>query len=195
MDKGGIVQSVTNTTIRATVDSYGGNSGSPLFDSDGFLVGILTAGPDFQKDGCNIIRDDYTVDTLLNFPCDHPCFGVAEEQEENEYYSFGVLEPVEYDYISQQDEIISYSTFDQFIPQLSDFNELYHENTYGIFSTLTSAYEYVSTLASSESSLILPYNSYETVENNDNNSPIGENSTVSLRSTFILVFFNLYFLL
>lgn len=39
-----------------TVDSYGGNSGSPIFNSNGDLVGILTAGaPDFTyNDGCAI---------------------------------------------------------------------------------------------------------------------------------------------
>ena len=55
-DFGGQTQSVTETLIRGTVDSYGGNSGSPIFDADGNLVGILVGGaPDFVDDGgCDV---------------------------------------------------------------------------------------------------------------------------------------------
>ena len=55
-DFGGQVQRVSETLIQGTVDSYGGNSGSPIFDADGNLVGILVGGaPDFVDDGgCDV---------------------------------------------------------------------------------------------------------------------------------------------
>merc|ERR1711879_999538 len=43
-DKGGKATFVGPLIIRATVDSYGGNSGSPIFDSNGLLAGILVGG-------------------------------------------------------------------------------------------------------------------------------------------------------
>jgi hypothetical protein len=56
-DPNGVVKDVTPTLIRAYVDSYGGNSGSPLFDTSGLLVGILVGGaPDFTvaDPGCEV---------------------------------------------------------------------------------------------------------------------------------------------
>jgi len=45
-DSGGSVQAiqVNGALIRATVDAYGGNSGSPVFNNDRELIGILVAG-------------------------------------------------------------------------------------------------------------------------------------------------------
>jgi len=55
-DSGGVVRSVTSTLIRGTCDSYGGNSGSPILDNSGNLIGILVGGaPDFVQDGsCDV---------------------------------------------------------------------------------------------------------------------------------------------
>jgi hypothetical protein len=55
-DTDGQVKNVSLSEIRAYVDSYGGNSGSPVFDSQGSLVGILVGGaPDFTvNEGCQI---------------------------------------------------------------------------------------------------------------------------------------------
>ena len=51
-DEGGIITSATSSLIRGTVDSYGGNSGSPVFDGDNNLVGMLVGGaPDFISQG------------------------------------------------------------------------------------------------------------------------------------------------
>ena len=55
-DKGGIIQSISDSYIRGTIDSFGGNSGSPVFDHYGNLIGVFVAGTvDFVKneDGGN----------------------------------------------------------------------------------------------------------------------------------------------
>lgn len=55
-DKGGEVTFVGSQIIRGTVDSYGGNSGSPVFDRNGLVVGILVGGSqDFvSESGCEV---------------------------------------------------------------------------------------------------------------------------------------------
>jgi len=95
-DKGGSVTAVTSTLIRGTTDSYGGNSGSPVFDSNGDLAGILVGGTtDFVYDYddncqnsnfcpggvdcdefgenivpiCNLIESSSTVQNQLNLDC------------------------------------------------------------------------------------------------------------------------------
>ena len=46
------VLSVGSTSFKASVDAYGGNSGSPVFNLDNEVVGILVKGAtDFVKDG------------------------------------------------------------------------------------------------------------------------------------------------
>ena len=51
-DKSGQVTVNAPLILRGTVDSYGGNSGSPVFDHNGLLVGILVGGSDdFVDDG------------------------------------------------------------------------------------------------------------------------------------------------
>jgi len=52
-DSGGRVTGVSSDAIIGTVDAYGGNSGSPVFDSSRRLVGILVSGaPDFDYGSC-----------------------------------------------------------------------------------------------------------------------------------------------
>lgn len=55
-DPDGEVRAVRTNLIGGYVDSYGGNSGSPVFDKDGALVGILVGGaPDFvRQGGCQV---------------------------------------------------------------------------------------------------------------------------------------------
>lgn len=55
-DKGGEVTLAGPLIIRGTVDSFGGNSGSPVFDANGLLVGILVGGSqDFDNNkGCDV---------------------------------------------------------------------------------------------------------------------------------------------
>ena len=56
-DKTGVVTGVSDDIIRGNTDSFGGNSGSPVFDANGNLIGILSGGDpaDFtydDSDGC-----------------------------------------------------------------------------------------------------------------------------------------------
>jgi len=53
-DSGGEVRVASSELIGATCDSYGGNSGSPIFDVNHRLIGILVGGaPDFVGSGCD----------------------------------------------------------------------------------------------------------------------------------------------
>lgn len=74
-DEGTVVQSDNPLTFRATVDTFAGSSGSPLFNEAGEILGILTRGHD------DIHEDDiYRVQKeggCINFHrCDNGlCFG------------------------------------------------------------------------------------------------------------------------
>lgn len=67
LDAGGRVLSVDGLGFDATVDAFGGNSGSGLFDTEGRLVGVLSGGlEDFvERGGC----------TVTNVMPDNPSYG------------------------------------------------------------------------------------------------------------------------
>lgn len=57
-DTGGVVMTTSTDSFTATVDAFGGNSGSGVFELDGTLVGILTAGAtDYVRSGrCFVVN-------------------------------------------------------------------------------------------------------------------------------------------
>jgi len=102
-DRGGKITQVQQDLIRATVDSYGGNSGSVVMDSSARLLGILVGGStDFVNTDsgceqtnvcpggpgceigetivpiCDLVRQDSDVANVLRWNCDGVEFSTGE---------------------------------------------------------------------------------------------------------------------
>ena len=122
-DKGGKVTAASQSVIRGTVDSYGGNSGSPIFDENGLLVGILVGGSaDFVNDGgceisnvcpgnsgceflgeyivpiCSLITANTDVEEVIGINC--------EETQDDGNFTYSYLEELSSD-VANSSSIIS----------------------------------------------------------------------------------------
>ena len=126
-DKGGSIQSISDSYIRGTIDSFGGNSGSPVFDFEGNLIGIFVAGTlDFVNNNdenckssnicpggvncpaagefvipiCKAIRASSLVNEQLGFPCDISIQNEYQIEEAKNEYSEDEIYIAEYNSVS-----------------------------------------------------------------------------------------------
>jgi len=148
-DSNGQVRNVNSDLIRGTVDSYGGNSGSPVFDGSGRLAGILVGGaPDFVDDGgcdvsnvcpggpgcqaqgesivpiCELATANSQVSSTLNFNC-----GGSPPPPPPPASSFSTNTPTTFTVSFSPTSFSSFSSFSSFTSFFSSFTSFFSSFT------------------------------------------------------------------